>query len=412
MPNPAFNPGRRVLISAATLALAGAAFSRASNAQAPAPNATPYRGNQPRSTAELLEWQDLAPSEPALEPGLPIVDPHHHLFGANTDRLYYRREDMESDLASGHRILGTVYIAAYAAGWRADGPQEMRSVGEVERIVALSAKPLSSPQGPCRLGVGIVSDVDLTRGAVADEVLRAHVAAGAGRLRGVRHYTTYHDSDLKKFIPNAPRNVMGDADFRRAFSLLEQYNLSFDALVYHTQLRELAALADAFPRIPIVLNHVGMPVGVLGFESQKTAVRKEWERDMRDLASRPNVRVKVGGMGMPIFGFAFESGAAPASTQSLVRAWKPLMNVCLEAFGPSRCMLESNFPVDKQSCGYGQLWNAFKLATVDLTPSERAALFYRTACQTYRLPELEATCDAEAQKPRQTSDASDLYRKT
>ena len=115
---------------------------------------------------------------------------------------------------------------------------------------------------------------------------------------------------------------------------------------------------------------------------------------MRALAARPNVRVKVGGMGMPIFGFGFEYGSTPASTQSLVQAWQPLIDVCLETFGPARCMLESNYPVDKQSCGYGQLWNAFKRATASLSPTERQALFYRTACQTYRLPELEAVSDA------------------
>lgn len=394
MRNSFSHPSRRMFISAAALALSDAALCNPSLAESkPGSNPPPYRGNQHRPTRDLLEWLGRGPSEPAREPGLPIVDAHHHLFGTSSDKLYYRREDMESDLASGHKIVGTMYIAAYGAGWRTDGPQEMRSVGEVERIVALSAAPLSTPQGPCRLAAGIVSDVDLALGDSVDAVLRAHVEAGKGRLHGVRYYATYHDSDLKKFIPNAQPNAMGDASFRRGFALLDRYGLRFDALIYHTQLRELASLAEAFPRTPIVLNHVGMPVGVLGFQSQKAAVRQEWERDLRALAARPNVRVKVGGMGMPIFGFGFESGDRPAETQALVQAWKPLMDVCIDAFGPGRCMLESNFPVDKQSCGYGQLWNAFKLATSALSPSERQALFYRTACQTYRLPELERACD-------------------
>lgn len=389
------HPGRRMFLSAAALALSDVALGNPSlAASTPDSNSQTYRGNQHRPTQELLEWQGRGSSEPALEPGLPIVDAHHHLFGTASDKLHYRREDLERDLASGHKVVGTVYIAAYGAGWRTTGPQAMRSVGEVERIVRLSEIPLSTPRGPCRMAAGIVSDVDLNLGGELDEVLQAHVDAGKGKLRGVRFYATYHDSDLKKFIPNAQPNIMGDADFRRAFALLDRYGLSFDALIYHTQLRELASLADAFPHTPIVLNHVGMPVGVLGFETQKTAVRQAWERDMRALAARPNVRVKVGGMGMPIFGFGFEYGSAPASTQSLVQAWQPLIDVCLETFGPARCMLESNYPVDKQSCGYGQLWNAFKRATASLSPTERQALFYRTACQTYRLPELEAVSDA------------------
>lgn len=394
MRNSHGHPSRRVFLSAAALAFGDAALGNPlPDEKTPGTHAPPYRGNQHRPTRDLLDWHGRGPKEPALEPGLPIVDAHHHLFGTSADALYYRREDMESDLASGHRIVGTVYVAAYGAGWRPDGPPAMRSVGEVERIVALSAAPLSTPQGPCRLASGIVSDVNLALGDAVDEVLQAHVAAGKGRLRGVRFYATHHDSELAKFIPNAPQNILGDSGFRRGFALLDRYGLSFDALIYHTQLRELASLADAFPRTPIVLNHVGMPVGVLGFQAQRSTVRRDWERDLRALAARPNVRVKVGGMGMPIFGFGFESGDGPAETQALVQAWKPLMDVCIDAFGPARCMLESNFPVDKQSCGYVQLWNAFKLVTRALSPSERQALFYRTACRTYRMPELERACD-------------------
>lgn len=395
MRNPLGHPSRRMFLSAAALALSDTALGNPSLTETePGPAPVPYRGNQHRPTRELLEWHGAGSIEPAREPGLPIVDAHHHLFGTNADKLYYRREDMESDLSSGHKIVGTMYVAAYGAGWRKEGPEHMRSVGEVERIAALSATPLSTPRGPCRLAAGIVSDVDLALGDALDDVLKAHVAVGKDRLRGVRFYATRHDSELSKFIPNAPQNILGDSNFRRGFALLDRYSLSFDALIYHTQLRELAALADTFPRTPIVLNHVGMPVGVLGFRSQQATVRQDWERDLRALATRPNVRVKVGGMGMPIFGFGFESGDKPAETRALVQAWQPLIDVCLEAFGPGRCMLESNFPVDKQSCAYVQLWNAFKLATQALSPSERQALFYRTACQTYRLPELERACDA------------------
>ena len=386
---------RRTVLAAAAAALGQAGLCNPlPGAAGPAAPATAYRGNQHRPTKDLLAWHSLAPREAAQEPRLPIVDPHHHLFNTAAQPLYYQREDLESDLAGGHRVLGTVYVAAYGAGWHGDGPPALRSVGEVERIVRLSAQTLHTPIGPCELAAAIVSDVDLALGDGIAPVLEAHVQAGDGRLRGVRHYTTYADGALSKFIPNAPRHLMADAGFRRGLALLERHRLSFDALVYHTQLRELAALADAFPRTTMVLNHVGMPVGVLDFATQRTEVRRQWEQDLRALAQRPNVVVKVGGMGMPIFGFGFEHGERPATTDALVQAWQPLMQVCIEAFGPARCMLESNFPVDKQSCGYTQLWNAFKLATAGLSASERRSLFYRSACQAYRLPELQAACDA------------------
>lgn len=389
-------PTRRTVL-AATAALAWGETARGNPALVTPtvdPPATSYRGNQHRPTRDLLAWQAGAEAEPAHEPRLPIVDPHHHLFNGPAQPLYYQREDLVQDLSTGHRVLGTVYVAAYGAGWRSDGPPALRSVGEVERIVALSEQPLATAQGPCQLAAGIVSDVDMMLGGDAAEVLEAHVAAGAGRLRGVRHYTTYHDGALAKFIPNALHHAMADANFRKAFALLERHRLSFDALVYHTQLREVAALADAFPRTTIVLNHIGMPVGVLDFAARRDEVRRQWTQDMRALARRPNVVVKVGGMGMPIFGFGFEHGERPATTQALVQAWEPLMQVCIEAFGSTRCMLESNFPVDKQACGYGQLWNAFKRATAGLSVGERKALFYGTACRAYRLPGLQAECEA------------------
>jgi L-fuconolactonase len=386
---------RRAFMAATGMALASASHGQGlPSGPARTSEPLPYRGNQHRPTQDLLEWHGAPPREQAIEPDYPIVDPHHHLFNTAADKLYYRREDMTQDLATGHRVMGTVYVAAYGAGWRKSGPPALKAVGETERIVQLSASPLTTPHGPCRLGAGIVADADLSLGDGVAAVIDAHLQAADGRLRGVRHYATYHEGDLSKFIPNAPRNMMASAEFRRGFEKLESHKLAFDALVYHTQLRELADLADAFPRTPIVLNHVGMPVGVLDHRTRQAEVRREWERDMRALARRQNVFVKVGGMGMPIFGFGFEHADKPASTQALVQAWKPLMDVCINAFGADRCMLESNFPVDKQSCGYVQLWNAFKQATAQLSATERQSLFYRTACKAYRLPELEQLCDA------------------
>jgi L-fuconolactonase len=111
------------------------------------------------------------------------------------------------------------------------------------------------------------------------------------------------------------------------------------------------------------------------------------------LAGRPNIHVKVGGLGMPIFGFGFERGRRPASSAELARAWQPFIDTCVDTFGPARCMFESNFPVDKQSCGYTELWNAFKLTTTSLSDDERRDMLYRSACRVYRLNDLMTTGD-------------------
>ncbi len=333
---------------------------------------------------------------------MPIVDAHHHLFGVATDPLFYRRTDLEQDLSSGHRVMGTVYVEAYGSAWSTDGPVAMRSVGEVEMIVRSSQTPIDTPQGPCQLAAGIVSNVDLLLGDDVAEVLEAHVTAGQQRLCGVRHHAAHVDGAVGKLNKTPPKpDLLLDAEFRRGLACLDRFGLSFDAFIYHTQLDDLLDLADAFPDTRMVLNHVGVPIGVEEFRSQHATVLADWERGMRALAARPNVYLKVGGMGMPVFGFGFESGDAPASSDSLVKAWQPLIDTCIDAFGPERCMFESNFPVDKQSAGYAALWNAFKKATHSLTRDERSQLFYRTACRAYRLPELEKACDRAAQEHSQ-----------
>ncbi len=355
----------------------------------PIDSATDYRGSFPRTTQEVSDWQARAPRVDVLEPELPIVDAHHHLFGSPEDPIHYRLEDLREDIASGHRLLGTVYIEAYESGWRKTGPEAMRPVGEVELIVGLTAAPVQVPHGSCQVAAGIVSYVDLTHGDRVADVLEAQLKAADGRLRGVRHRTATADGTVGAFIKDPPKpHLLSDREFRRGFAQLDQFGLSFDAWIYHTQLDELTDLADAFPNTPIVLDHLGAPIGVAEFRAKRGEVLEHWRNSLRALAARPNVRVKVGGMGMMVFGFGFERSQTPPTSSELARAWQPYIDTCVELFGTERCMLESNFPVDKQSCSYVELWNAFKLATRALASDERSDLFYRTACRTYRLPEL------------------------
>lgn len=354
-----------------------------------------FHGNQPRATNALNAWHSKSFPEEPLAPAFPIVDSHHHLFGTASDEHYYRILDLANDLASGHRLMGTVYVEAYGAGWHSHGPPELRSVGEVERIVKLTDQPISLPQGDCQVSAGIVSNIDLTLGSHMTNVIAAHVAAGQGRLRGVRHHAAYDHGTVGKLNKTPPpKNLMADGRFRQGFAQLQSAGLSFDAWVYHTQLAELADLASAFPETTIILNHSGGLIGVAEHGAQRGYALSMWKRGMAELARRSNVRVKIGGMGMPVFGFGLDQAPIPSSSEALASAWSPLVEACLEAFGTQRCMYESNFPVDKQSCGYSQLWNAFKRISAPLSLEERKDLFYRTACRTYDLPDLERSCDS------------------
>lgn len=358
-----------------------------------------FAGSFPRGAGELEGWHARAPHTSALEPELPIVDPHHHLFGSPQDALYYRIEDLRQDLASGHRFLGTVYVEAYESGWRRTGPQSMRPVGEIEMIMAATAAPVRTRHGACHAAAGIVSHVDLTLGDGVPAVIEEQLKPAGGRLRGVRHRAATDEGAFGSFIKNRPKpGLMLGEEYKRGMAHLHRFGLAFDAWIYHTQIGDLIELADEYPDLPMILNHAGAPIGVAQYRHERAEVLERWNRDMRALAARPNVCVKLGGMGMTMFGFGFERGTSPPSSAELTRAWQPFIDTCIEAFGTDRCMFESNFPVDKQSCSYVELWNAFKLATRALSIDERRDLFYRTACRTYRLPELMRLGDEASER--------------
>lgn len=348
-----------------------------------------YRGNRPRSTQELKLWHAHSTGSSALEPAMPIVDAHHHIFGSKKDLHHYEIEDLAKDVAvCGHNLIGTLWVEAYGQGWKASGPVELRSVGEVEGVEKITRSPIRTPQGNCEVAAGMVSNVNLMLGESVIGVLEAHIEAANGRLRGVRHHAMHDAGKVGSFVKDSRPRILSEPDFRRGVACLRRLDLVFDALVYHPQIGEVADLADAFPDQPIVLNHLGQVLGVADFASCRSEVFVQWKSALRNVALRPNVRVKIGGLGMPMFGFGFEYESAPTTAETLVQAWQAYIDVCIECFGTDRCMFESNFPVDNQSCSYLELWNAFKLATRSLSEGERRNLFYRSACQAYRLPDL------------------------
>lgn len=324
------------------------------------------------------DWLALY-AEPALEPQLAIVDSHHHLW-EHADNPY-GPTDLLAD-AAGHRIVATVFVEC-GAWYRADRPRALASVGETEAVARMAQAHAGAP---CRIAAAIVGNVDLLLGAEAGAVLDAHLQAAPGRLRGVRNSSVHHpDPRARGSLANPPPGLLLDAQFRRGFACLAPRGLSFDGWMYHTQLAELADLALAFPATRIVLNHVGGPLGIGPYAGRRDEVFGQWRRSLRELASCQNVSVKLGGMGMRLFGFDFADRPRPPDSQALARAWGPYVLECIDAFGPGRCMFESNFPVDKGTAGYGVIWNAFKRITAALGADERRALFSQTAAGVYRI---------------------------
>jgi predicted TIM-barrel fold metal-dependent hydrolase len=182
-----------------------------------------------------------------------------------------------------------------------------------------------------------------------------------------------------------PARLMYDETFRKGFACLAPLNLSFDAWLYHPQIGDVTALAQAFPGTMICLNHVGGPLAIGAYEGKRAEVFADWSKSIRALAACPNVVVKLGGMAMRINGWDFHTKSEPPSSSELAAAWKPYVETCIEAFGASRCMFESNFPVDKGSYGYAAFWNACKILAKGASVAEKTDLFSGTAARFYRL---------------------------
>ena len=341
--------------------------------------------------------------EAILEPDLPIIDPHHHLWDrtqGNTGDLppprhgfeamlrmvpHYLFDELLADMTRGHNVIGTVYMEC-GSMYRADAAPAFRPVGETEFVNGVAAMAASGLYGDSRACAGIVGHVDLTIGATARAVLEAHIAAGGGRFRGIRHAAS-SDTDPAVLGPlgQRPAGLYLDARFREGFAQLAPLGMSFDAWMLEPQLGDLVDLARAFPDTTIVLDHVGTPLGIGVYAGRREERFAGWRANIQALAALPNVFVKLGGLAMVFPGFDSFMAASPASSTQLATEWRPYIDACIQAFGPTRCMFESNFPVDIGSCTYDVLWNTFKVLSQGYSADEKTALFNDTARRVYRL---------------------------
>ena len=323
------------------------------------------------------DWLDKR-HEKIIEPDLPIVDPHHHLW----DRPGYRYlfHDLLADIGSGHNIRATLFEEC-GAMYRTGGPPELRSLGETEFVTGVARMSASGKYGPTRCCAGIIGNVDLRIGSHAKAVLEQHLAVSDGRLRGIRNNSAW-PADISS---DAPQKLLLDKRFREGFAALAALGLAFDAWMFQTQLKALVDLARAFPHATIVLNHVGGPLAIGPYAGKREEAFTEWRDGIREVAGLPNTYVKLGGLGMRLIGFTFYENDQPPSSEDLAQAWRPYIETCIEAFGPQRSMFESNFPVDKGTCSYQVLWNTFKRIAAGCSADEKTALFSGAASKAYRL---------------------------
>ena len=381
---------RRTFLKVGLGAAAGALASSAANATADEPKSTrstPRNWSKGKNVQEHRAWLKQVVEEP-LEPELPICDPHHHM-GDWPSFFRYLMADLLDD-ARGLNLVDTVFVEC-RAGYRQDGPVELKPVGETEFMEGIARKSLADPKCPTAVAAAIVGHADLRLGEGVAPVLEAHLAASS-RFRGIRHACAWHPSPaVGQSYMGSPPGLLGDSEFRKGIACLDKLGLSYDSWAYMNQFGELADLARAFPELTIICDHTGGVVGLGPYAGRREEAFAEWKRGMKELASCLNVSMKLGGLAMPLSGFGWQDRDLPPTSLEMAEATAPYYLECIEAFGPKRCMFESNFPVDKISCSYRVLWNSFKRIAKAFSPDEKAALFHDTAARAYMIDTAQHT---------------------
>lgn len=312
--------------------------------------------------------------EDIIEPDLPIIDAHHHLWMRSPPP--YLALEYFDDISTGHNIVASVFAQCHSM-YRQQGPEAMKPVGESEFVSGVGAMSDSGAFGDVQICKVMFGDMDFTLGADVEPVLEAHEIASGGRFRGVRVAATYYP-DFHGMVEDA--DYLQQKQIRAAIKCLSKRGHSLDCWVYHTQLEDVAELAAAFPDLTIILNHFGVPILGGPFKGKTDEVFSVWRAGIEKVAAFENVVFKLGAL--PI---RRESRDLPPSSDEIVASWKNWTEVAIDNFTPARCMFESNFPVDKRHCSYPVLWNAMKKLASGCSADEKADLFAGTAQRAYRI---------------------------
>ncbi|MDA0765068.1 MAG: amidohydrolase family protein [Proteobacteria bacterium] len=332
------------------------------------------------------EWLDQH-IEDAILPDLPITDPHHHLWDAGFGR-YYVEELLKDIKSSGHNVESTVYIMSSSNTkiYAKDGPEEFRPLSEIKFATDEAKRADLIPNNHVKVNASIVGSVDLTFGKKLKPVLEKAINISEGRLKGIRMLLASHqDPRINSGAVRSDLGLMLHPNFIDGAKCIQNADLSLDFWIYHTQLHEMEQIARALPDLTIILNHVGGPIHLGEYEGKQALTHREWRSAMMRLAKIPNINVKLGGLGMAVNGAKFHENNNPPNSTQLSNIWKPWIYETLDMFGFDRCMFESNFPVDKGSCSYGVLWNAFKILAKDMSEDEKNKLFKQNASRIYKI---------------------------
>ena len=328
-----------------------------------------------------LDWIARAEPEEVLLPDLPIVDTHHHLWVR--PGYPYLVPELAADIATSHNVVATVF-ADCGAFYRASGPEHLKPVGETEFVVGQAAQSASGLYGRARIAEAMFGYADLKRGDAVRGVLEAHAQASNGRFRGVRFQANWDSSgQIRGGAPATGPHLLIEDRVLAGLRVLADMRMVLDVYVFFTQLDDVVAAARAVPDLTIVLNHCGGPLGYGPYAENQDEHYRTWKRGVLAVAQQPNVLCKLCGVLNRSASWDYLHAERPATSQQIAEAWRQWIEPCIEAFGPDRCMFESNYPVEKVGVTYTALWNAYKRLTMNASEQEKQALFSGTGARTY-----------------------------
>lgn len=335
-----------------------------------------------------VEKRHMRHVEEALEPSLPIIDPHHHFWenaGGVEPFLHprYMLDELFTDLQTGHNVVATVFLQC-GAKMRDTGPEHLKPVAETEFVQTLADDAAAQPDNKINVAAGIISTADLCLGNAVDEVLDAHIAASPDRFKGIRFNAFWHNDQQVHSRAVVPEHHLQNPKLKEGAARLVHHGLTFETWLYHTQLEEFVAFAKALPDLTIIINHLGGPVGIGPYKNKADEVFADWSRGIKALSHCPNIYMKLGGINMETNGFDWDELDVPPTSDQIIEKTKHFYLHAIDCFGANRCMFESNFPME--AVAYPTLWNVFKKIAGDFSASEKASLFHNTAARAYSLP--------------------------
>lgn len=323
--------------------------------------------------------------EPALDPDRPIIDTHHHIWNYPGMGPYFL-DDLWADTSTGHNIVKTVFMDC-TWSYRTEGPEHLKPVGETEFIRPI-AEDSATRSGRGRPEIaGLIAHADLRLGTRLEETLDAHEEAGGGRFRGIRHYLARTPDTLDFNFPGmAPEDLAEDPEFRDGVRHLGARKLLYESWHFQNQNSDFTALARACPDTRMVFEQLASPIGADLDALQEDDLFDSWKAQIADMATCPNVVVKIGALLRPLTGYRWRlDKTPPATSDELLALHARYYRHTIECFGAERIMFGSNCPAEKNVLSYAVYWNTMKKLVSDFSEDEKNAMFYGTAARIYNI---------------------------